>query len=35
VSESGKTIASTAESTAERMAAALEPRHGPLTIVPA
>jgi hypothetical protein len=33
--ESGKTIASTAESNAERMAAALEPRHGPLTIVPA
>jgi transposase len=35
VTESGKTIASTAESNAERMAAALEPRHGPLTIVPA
>jgi hypothetical protein len=34
VTESGKTIART-ESNAERMAAALEPRHGPLTVVPA
>jgi hypothetical protein len=35
VTESGKTIQRTAESNAERMAAALEPRHGPLTVVPA
>jgi len=35
VTASGKTIASTNESNAERAAAALEPRHGPLTIVPA
>ncbi len=35
VTESGETIASTVESNAGRMAAALEPRHGPLTVVPA
>jgi hypothetical protein len=35
VSESGKTIGGTCESNAERMAAALEPRQGPLTVVPA
>jgi hypothetical protein len=34
VTESGETIASTSESNAERMAAALEPRYGPLTVVP-
>lgn len=34
VSESGKTIAHTAESNGERMAAVLEPRHGPLRVVP-
>jgi CBS domain-containing protein len=33
VTESGKTIGRTSESNAERMAA-LEPRHGPLTVVP-
>jgi hypothetical protein len=35
VTASGTTIATTNESNAERVAAALEPRHGPLTIVPA
>ena len=34
VTESGKTIRRTSESNAERMRAALEPRHGPLTVVP-
>jgi hypothetical protein len=33
--ESGETIASTSESNAERMIAALEPHHGPLTVGPA
>ena len=35
MTDSGKTIASTRESNAERMSAALEPRFGPLTTVPA
>ena len=35
VTESGQTIGRTSESNAERMRAALEPRHGPLTVVPA
>ena len=35
VTESGKTVGRTSASNAERMAAALEPRHGPLTVVPA
>ncbi len=35
VTESGKTIASTSESNAERLIAALEPHHGPLTVLPA
>jgi hypothetical protein len=35
VTESGKTTASTSESNAERMIAALEPHYGPLTVVPA
>jgi hypothetical protein len=35
VTESGKTVGRTSASNAERMAAALEPTHGPLTIVPA
>ncbi len=35
VTESGETIASTSESNAEHMTAALEPHYGPLTVVPA
>jgi hypothetical protein len=35
MTDSGKTIASTRESNAERMSAALEPLYGPLTTVPA
>ncbi|HEY8775406.1 MAG TPA: hypothetical protein VIM33_02875 [Gaiellaceae bacterium] len=35
VTESGETIASTSESNAERMSAALEPHYGPLTVIPA
>ncbi|HEY8844189.1 MAG TPA: hypothetical protein VIM23_09835 [Gaiellaceae bacterium] len=35
VSENGQTVGSTAASNAERMAAALTPRYGPLTVVPA
>jgi len=35
VTESGRTVGRTSASNAERMAAALEPRHGPLTVVPA
>jgi hypothetical protein len=35
VTESGKTAGSTSASNAERMRAALEPRHGPLRVVPA
>jgi hypothetical protein len=35
VTESGKTVGRTSASNAERMAAALEPRHGPLTVVSA
>ena len=35
VSENGQTVGSTAASNAERMAAALAPRYGPLTVVPA
>jgi hypothetical protein len=34
VTESGKTVGRTSASNAERMAAALEPHHGPLTVVP-
>jgi transposase len=35
VTESGKTVGRTSASNAERMAAALQPRYGPLTVVPA
>jgi hypothetical protein len=35
VNESGKTVGKTSASNAERMAAALEPRNGPLKILPA
>jgi len=35
VTESGETIASTSESNAEHMTAALEPHYGPLTVLPA
>jgi hypothetical protein len=35
VNESGKTVKRTSASNAERMAAALEPRHDPLKILPA
>jgi hypothetical protein len=35
VTESGRTVGSTSESNAERMASALEPRCGPLLVVPA
>jgi len=35
VRENGQTVGSTAASNAERMAAALTPRYGPLTVVPA
>jgi hypothetical protein len=34
VTESGRTVGSTCESNAERMAAVLAPRHGPLRVVP-
>jgi hypothetical protein len=34
VDESGKTIARTSASNAERVMAALEPRHGPLAVIP-
>jgi hypothetical protein len=34
VSASGKTVGRTSESNAERMASALEPRHGPLSVLP-
>ena len=35
LTENGKTVGRTSASNAERMAAALEPRHGPLRVVPA
>lgn len=35
LTESGETVGSTSESNAERLSAALEPRYGPLTVVPA
>ena len=34
VTASGKTVGRTSESNAERMASALGPRHGPLTVLP-
>ena len=35
VTERGRTVGSTCESNAERMASALKPRHGPLTVISA